>query len=1856
VISLTLGSNKIQTSQCYDVIFTSDPDGNNILPFEREQCMPSSGNITAWVRVSSVNGSSHSSGTPIYVFYGNPSATTDSSNKTRVWTANYQWVLHLSDDAANTTVTDSATNSTGTSLNNINTSTLYTASGQVAGGFVFDGSTDGIRYGGFTVGTTSTVSAWLKPTLSSGTQNIVANGNTSGLFVDSGKLAYYDGTSYYHSNTSLTVGAWNYVVAVQDGTNILYYVNGGTPSTISNKTVSFNPSGTSNASVTKFAGTIDEIRVSNTNRSADWIKAEYNNQFSPSTFYNPGSEIGLGVPGGPTISSLLPTVGPVGGSVIISGSNFGSTQGTLMFNGVQATVSNWGPTSIIATVPSGATTGNVVVIANQAASNRVGFTVTPAGYQFTRTITIDQTEVTSDLQYFPALVSLTLGSGKIQTSQCYDLIFTSDAAGGRILPFEREQCAASSGTITAWVQIPLVSHSSGTPIYMFYGNSSVTTDPSNKTGVWDANYQLVQHQSDNAANTVVSDSTSKGNNGTSINSVNTSSLYTPSGKIAGGFQFNGSTDGILYANLPVGTTSTISMWLNTSSSAQVSQNLFAQGAWAGLYTYQGKLEYYDGSNYYDSSQAKAMSPGSWYYVVAVEDGTNITFYINGAPDLTFSGKAFSFSASSTSGSGSFDKFTGTMDEVRLSNIPRSAAWIAAEYNNQLSPSTFYNPGSEIGLGTAGSPRIGTLSPTSGPVGAPVTIYGIDFGTTQGTSTVTFNGTQATVSSWGPNSITTTVPSGATTGNVVVTVGGVASIGVTFTVVPVPSITNLSPSSGPMGQSVIITGSNFGATQGASTVTFNGILATVTAWGPGSITALVPSGATSGPVVVTVGVASNGFGFTVTAALGITGLSKTSGQVGAWVLISGSAFGATQGTSTVTFGGIVAAVSSWGSSNIGVSVPAGVALGNISVMVTVNGVPSNSVNFTVVVAPNITNLSQNNGLPGDSITITGNGFGASQGGGQVWLGSTYGVVQSPTNWSDTQIVAQVATGSTTGTVQVLQNGLWSNAPSFTVNTPHITGVSPNSAGPGTSVTISGTGFGSSQGNGTVWLGSTAGQVVNWNVNNNGQIVAAVASNALSGIVRVQQNGVWSNALPFNVPAPNSVTLVPNLLNLVVGDTHTIQALNAANQPVTGLTWTSSDPTVVSLSTDDPPVLTALAIGHITITAGSASTDVTVSVGPLSLGTVLWSNPGPATGVAKIVPAVPSPSGVADVFAFDQTNCSPQCTVQAITSDGTTAWTASLAAAVVVLPDFQGGLVAAESSTGQNGNLDTIVKLDGITGQPYPAYKSTSPAAVVREGQDFFCTFTCEFVAIHTDGTIFDLEFSNLAPNGNSFFSVVGIDPTSGTQKFSVRINVPMIGASANIPVLYGIMVAGDGYAYVPYAYDDDSGAHLAVLRVDSSGNSNTIPIKDFGTFIDIFEGFLWPAMITNADQGILLTWGNFSASPTEYGMATTTGTSVSLSVPQIADQGLTLNPVLQAQDGSFVGTVDSGSGSLMVAFDQSGNVRWTVPNEQPQIAADDGGVIGQSGIMYDASGNAVGQLVLPTYSWQGYAYQDGPVDQVVAAAVYAAGSWWPFLLANSSANTTAQEPWFVGLVDCQFPNQQCQQHGWAKATGGPNEWIHNGLKSLLTLLKTPCDPIGTISAKQACNIDIYVFTSNLKDANGTVGTRTAFTAYLAGTGPLNSQYPSFYDGVQSYLKDCKWTGGDGCVGTQHLNFIANDAPNASTIIFDSRTPPKIPRLRTFFRSAHIFPELLGVPEPNNMATIFHEALHAYTRLQDQASLFNFQGPSLKKALGCTEQIGAGTYDISAYLLQFTTLTSQQVSTQPQPCSTFFGAVAPPDPKQ
>ena len=246
--------------------------------------------------------------------------------------------------------------------------------------------------------------------------------------------------------------------------------------------------------------------------------------------------------------------------------------------------------------------------------------------------------------------------------------------------------------------------------------------------------------------------------------------------------------------------------------------------------------------------------------------------------------------------------------------------------------------------SSSSPNIASITPASGYVGSVVVIAGKNFGTRQGT--VAFNGTTATPSSWSATSIVTTVPSGATSGNVVVTVGSQASQGFNFAVIPDASIISLNPSSGPAGTVVTITGANFGATQVKSTVTFNGAAATVTSWSATSIVVAVPSGASTGNVVVSVGGdPSNGVMFTVTTATPtITGLNPASGVTGTPVTITGKNFGATRGTSTVTFNGAAATVTSWSATSVVVTVPSGATSGNV--VVTVGGQASNGVSFTV----------------------------------------------------------------------------------------------------------------------------------------------------------------------------------------------------------------------------------------------------------------------------------------------------------------------------------------------------------------------------------------------------------------------------------------------------------------------------------------------------------------------------------------------------------------------------------------------------------------------------------------------------------------------------------------------------------------------------------------------------------------------------------------------------------------------------------------------------------------------------------------------------------------------------------------------
>ncbi len=400
-----------------------------------------------------------------------------------------------------------------------------------------------------------------------------------------------------------------------------------------------------------------------------------------------------------------------------------------------------------------------------------------------------------------------------------------------------------------------------------------------------------------------------------------------------------------------------------------------------------------------------------------------------------------------------------------------------------------------------APTITSLSPTSGPVGTSVTITGSNFGATQGTSTVTFNGIASTPTSWGSTTVVTPVPAGATTGPVVVTVGGVASNGITFTVAS--TISSISPNAAAAGTSITISGSNFGSSQGSSTVTFNGILATPTSWSATSIVAPAPAGATTGQVVVIVaGLASNGVSFT--GAPIVSGVSPASAAVGANVTLSGFNFGNPQGTSSVTFNGTAAAPASWGVQTIVAPVPSAATSG--PVVVNVAGLVSNSFSFNV--GPGITSLDPILGAPGALVTISGSGFGATQGTSTVTFN---GVPAAPSTWSSSSIAVQAPSGANTGLVLVTVGGVSSNGVSFSF-VPAISSLSPSSGPVGTAVTVSGLNFGTAQGQSAVTFGGVTATPTSWGPS---RIVVPVPTGAATGLVQVTVARQSSNGMTFTV---------------------------------------------------------------------------------------------------------------------------------------------------------------------------------------------------------------------------------------------------------------------------------------------------------------------------------------------------------------------------------------------------------------------------------------------------------------------------------------------------------------------------------------------------------------------------------------------------------------------------------------------------------------------------------------------------------------------------------------------------------------------
>ncbi|MCK4693771.1 MAG: LamG domain-containing protein, partial [Anaerolineales bacterium] len=249
------------------------------------------------------------------------------------------------------------------------------------------------------------------------------------------------------------------------------------------------------------------------------------------------------------------------------------------------------------------------------------------------------------------------------------------------------------------------------------------------------NFKAVWHLDEEVAGTgtvdLYQDSTSNVNHGDDFVSA---TLQT--GQVDGGQEFDGADDYVQApdsASLDITQKITLSAWVYSTGAQVQYSKAVAKSKGASEYPYQLNFagaaddmitfSLYDGASIYGLKSTADIPQDAWTYVVATYDGTTMRLYINGTEDNT---RTDSFSIApndeilSIGGRPSnAQTFIGYIDEARISDLDRTAEWIATEYNNQKTPSSFYSLDTQETPGT--TPAGNEMNTTLGS-GAATSIF------------------------------------------------------------------------------------------------------------------------------------------------------------------------------------------------------------------------------------------------------------------------------------------------------------------------------------------------------------------------------------------------------------------------------------------------------------------------------------------------------------------------------------------------------------------------------------------------------------------------------------------------------------------------------------------------------------------------------------------------------------------------------------------------------------------------------------------------------------------------------------------------------------------------------------------------------------------------------------------------------------------------------------------------------------------------------------------------------------------------------------------------------------------------------
>jgi hypothetical protein len=371
-----------------------------------------------------------------------------------------------------------------------------------------------------------------------------------------------------------------------------------------------------------------------------------------------------------------------------------------------------------------------------------------------------------------------------------------------------------------------------------------------------------------------------------------------------------------------------------------------------------------------------------------------------------------------------------------------------------------------------------FSPESGPPGTEVTLFGTGFGSNIKAVIVTMGGKKVKVLGVAEDKIRLEVPKDAITAPFLLEITGKTKVlsGKSFDIKIPPEVKAFSPPEGYPGAIVTLYGFQFGSSELHAKVTLGSKTVKILTLTDNKIEVQIPKDGETGKFTVTVtgkGSSTAEKAFTVWVPLSVTSFTPEKGEVGTIVTVKGQGFLTDVKKVKVTLGNLPLQIVGLTPTSISVKIPSKAASGKIEVDVKGRGKAESPESFTVVYPPVVYKFAPKAGQAGQIITVYGKNFGYSTDNIRVWIG--------PEKQKQFCIVQMISDGKLTCTIQpntvsgpvivhVKDMGKVVTNETMTVLEPLVvTGFSPKSGMPGTTVTISGTGFSSETKNNIVKIG-------------------------------------------------------------------------------------------------------------------------------------------------------------------------------------------------------------------------------------------------------------------------------------------------------------------------------------------------------------------------------------------------------------------------------------------------------------------------------------------------------------------------------------------------------------------------------------------------------------------------------------------------------------------------------------------------------------------------------------------------------------------------------------------------------------------